>query len=94
LPLRVLQLLDLPLDRPFSFHQNKMPLSQTTGPQPLLKLEFLSCGDSVRNAVRRQFQFDNRLDLSRFNELSPKAFDMAEPGDLDFMCEPDNEAGR
>ena len=58
LPLRFLQPLDLPPGPPFSLHQNKIPLPQTTGPQPLLKFEFSSCRDWVRNAVRRQYQFE------------------------------------
>jgi ketosteroid isomerase-like protein len=31
---------------------------QTIEPQPLLQFEFLSCGDSGRNAVDRQYQFE------------------------------------
>jgi hypothetical protein len=56
--LRFLQPLDLPLGRPFSLHQDKIPLPQTTGPQPLLKFEILSCGDWVRNPIDRQYQFE------------------------------------
>src|ERR1700736_5881858 len=56
LPLR---LLDLPLGRPFSLHQDKIPLPQTTRRQPLLQFEFLSCGDFARTAVSRQHQFEH-----------------------------------
>src|SRR6266496_4860180 len=52
--------------------QNKLLTPQTIGPQPLLQFEYSSCGDSGRNTVSRQYQFE--LGLKKVNASGCQAW--------------------